>query len=508
MENKMIKITTNTAIKDNDNTFAVARIAGFRTIKNLVWDEKDAIAVGVKIKNFNGTYTQETMTALQEGYLAHLRKCVRTLRSMVSDPPGTLVVKPFQVEPLQYALQKLGGTVIIDKVQPQYTNATKLPIIGCGRVTGNFKGGVSNSVKGGMASAILLPYEGYNFDPEKDPCQEVHGVVSVGNEAKLGFFIFVAAKTKDAAKNMIRSWIDRKLGKEAIINVDKDTCNKHGIYPCFTQVSSNQGRRILKMAFECEHLDGPQFVYAKETVDMNSCADLMALLQSQKTEIAALKAENSELRAIVDELRIAVAQLQVKVNKNNDDGDDDNNDDGNNNDGGNNTIDPSNFEDFSYATLEDEPQPEPTQETSQVSTSEQEESEPEQPEPTPKLEQPEVATAITEETIEAIGKFLSFANEEIQEDGLFKVTDEEKQKAELAKKAKVQRALKALAILGVSAKEFTKLVKKAKGQRVIKVLKFYDIKVENGAVLINQQINVEDWNKLDIGENGSLIVSC
>lgn len=486
MENKMIKITTNVATKDNGNTFAIARIAGFRTIKNIVWDEKDAIAVGVKIADYNGKYTQETMTALQEGYLAHLRKCVGTLRSMVGWSL-TLVVKPFQAEPLAYALTNLGAKVELD-TQPQSTN--ELPMIGCGRVRGNFRNkGISEPAKGGKASAILLPYEGYNFDPKNDPCWEVHGVVFVGNEAKLGFFIFVAAKTKDAARNMIRSWIDREVGKDAKVYTDKESCKNFGIYGCFQPVRS-ESRYHLNMAFECEHLDGPQFIFAKETIDMNSCADIMALLQSKDTRIAALEAAKSELETRVEKLEKQLAQLQVLlITGNNNGGDNDNNGDGDNNDGGNNTIDPSNFEDFSDATLEDEPQPE-------------------QPELTPESEQPEVATAITEETIEAVGKFLSFANEEIQEDGLFKATDEEKQKAELAKKAKVQRALKALAILGISAKEFTKLVKKAKGQRVIKVLKFYDIKVENGAVLINQQINVEDWNKLDISENGSLVVSC
>lgn len=522
MENKMIKITTNVATKADSKTFAVARIAGFNCIQTLVWDEKDATAVGVKIANNpDGTYTQETMKDLQGGYFAHLSKCEVTLTSMITSAPYTIVAKPFQTGPLAYALKKLGAEVEIDtEVQPQSTNVNnKLHMIGCGRVKGKFKGGVATPVNGGRASAILLPYEGYNFNPKNDPCWEVQGFVGVNKKVKLGFFIFVAAKTKDAAKNMIRSWIDREVGKDAKVYTDHELCVKlglyknFGIYGCFQQVKSKKGLDTLSMAFDCEHIDGPQFVFAKETIDMNSTADIMALIQSQTAEIAALKAENSELRTIVDELRIAVAQLQVKISSSNNNDDDDN--DGNNNDNGknddySNAIDPSNFEDISDATLEDEPQPttepEPTltQETNQASILEQEKSEPEQPATAPELKQSEAATAVTEEEIKAVNEFVSFENEKVQEDELVETTDDEKQKAGIAIRAKVQRALAAVTVLGSTTKNFTRLVKAARRNSIINTI--YDIKVDNGEVFIKQGMFVENWDKISI-ENKKLVVT-
>lgn len=512
MENKMIKITTN-AIKADGKTFAVARIAGFNCIQTLVWDEKDATAVGVKIANNpDGTYTQETMKDLQGGYFAHLRKCEVTLKSMIASAPYTLVVKPFQAGPLAYALKELGAEVEIDtesQPQPQSTNVNnKLPMIGCGRVKGKFKGGVSDYKQGRMASAILLPYEGYNFDPKNDPCWEVQGFVGVNNKVKLGFFIFVAAKTKDAAKNMIRSWIDREVGKDAKVYTDHELCNKlglyknFGIYGCFQLVKSKKSREFLNMAFECEHLDGPQFVFAKETIDMNSTADIMALIQSQTAEIAALKAENSELKTRLDNLEKQLAQLQVLlmtsgnngnissdiVNNSNNGSDDSNN-------GSNNTAAPFDFEEVNDTTLEDEPQPESDSKTEPA---------PEQPAAAPEPEQPEVATAVTEEEIKAVNEFVSFENEKIQEDELVETTADEKQKAGIAIQAKVQRALAAVTVLGSTTKSFARLVKAARRNNVINTI--YDIKVDNGEVFIKQGMFVENWDKISI-ENKKLVVT-
>lgn len=497
--NNKINITTNVAIRADGKTFAIARIAGFNCIQNLVWDEKDAAATGIKIaKNFDGTYTQDTMKNLQYGYLAHLRKNVSALKGIIVNTPCTLVAKPFQAGPLAYALEKLN-------VEVKINTTNKLPMIGCGRVKGSFKGGVSNSVKGGMASAILLPYEGYNFDPKKDPCWEVHGVVGVNGKAKLGFFIFVAAEIKEAARDMIRSWIDREVGKDAKVYTDKNLCKEFDIYGCFQRVASDQGFKFLNMAFECEHLDGPQFVFAKETVDMNSCADIMALLQSKDTRIAALEAKTSEQETRIEKLEKQLAQLQVLLMNGNSSGSV-NNGSGNSSTDGKKDCDGDNngSKSAKLTIISAEPgelkdadsEPEPKDEQPK-----QEEPAPKQPAKKSRNKKSPAATAITQKDINAVSKFLSFANDEVQEDDLCKATDEEKQKAETAKQEKVKRALEAVKVLNSTPTKFNGLVKKAKLDTI------YDIKVDNGEVFINQEMFIEDWKKISI-ENNNLIVSC
>lgn len=375
--------------------------------------------------------------------------------------------------------------------------------IGAGKVAGEHcKGGVSAYKEGSYASAILLPYKGYRFNPAKDDAMEFRGIIlDTVNGVQYNTYLYVAASTVAEAQELIRAWVNRKIGPKpgTVIWKNQDTCKKYGLnYACLKKVpDKGTGRRMLVWAFEAEHYEAPHFLYAKETMDAGSTGDIMSLLKAQETEIAILKEENSKLREDLETLRKIVAQLQVTIEfgatKNNDDngdGDDNNDDDGYN--GGGTKFTEEELDNFEPSELDDifvqeaPVEPEPVAETPDV------------PEQQPIPETPDVPTAPTKQEVLDADKFVNGAVAEID----LLMTHEQKQTTIKNCDAKVMRAMEALKVLGVDADTMQRLVRRAKRQTG--VFRFADIKVEDGVVYARQYMGVDVWFKLSI-DNDKLV---